>query len=200
MCRWICLLLLDVAIIGSAVPAYPIESGTLKKSIDAPGVSTTITSKKLTMRNQDSQAVFEGGVVLTRGPLIVHSDRMVVQFSSKTHAGVQPASGGNGSERGMPPAKQHDAVSAISNRSVNRVEAMGSPNQVTIKYENGHAVCQKAVYFSEEEKIVLTGGPVAWEKGTRVSGQRITIFLAEERSVVEGDSHVHIEGEGKQAP
>jgi lipopolysaccharide export system protein LptA len=56
------------------------------------------------------------------------------------------------------------------------------------------------VYFSDGEKIILTGDPVAWEKGTRVSGKQITIYLTEERSVVEGDSRVHIEGESQGAP
>ena len=85
----------------------------------------------------------------------------------------------------------------VSNRSVSRIEATG---HVKIEKDNGNATCQKAVYFSDDEKIVLTGDPVAWEKGTRVSGKQITIYLAEERSVVEGGSHVRIEGEGKSAP
>ena len=42
----------------------------------------------------------------------------------------------------------------------------------------------------------LTGDPVAWDKGTRVSGKRITMFLAEDRTVVEGGSHVRIEPDG----
>jgi lipopolysaccharide export system protein LptA len=52
------------------------------------------------------------------------------------------------------------------------------------------------VYYQSEEKIVLTGNPVAWDKGTRVSGKQITMFLAEDRSVVEGGSHVRIEPDG----
>lgn len=85
----------------------------------------------------------------------------------------------------------------MSSRSVNRVEAIGEVHHVRIKYENGHATCQKAVYFADGEKVVLTGDPVAWEKGTRVSGKQITLYLAEERSVVEGGSHIRIEGEGQ---
>ncbi|MBH0179393.1 MAG: hypothetical protein HP491_16405 [Nitrospira sp.] len=85
----------------------------------------------------------------------------------------------------------------MSNHSVHRVEAI---DHVKIKYATGNATCQKAVYFSEGDKIVLTGEPVAWEKGTRVSGKQITIYLTEERSVVEGDSHVRIEEEEKAAP
>lgn len=85
----------------------------------------------------------------------------------------------------------------MSSRSVNRVEAIGEAHQVKIKYENGNATCQKAVYFADGEKVVLTGEPVAWEKGTRVSGRQITLYLAEERSVVEGGSHIRIESEGR---
>ena len=85
----------------------------------------------------------------------------------------------------------------MSGRSVNRVEAIGEGHPVKIKYENGNATCQKAVYFVDGEKVVLTGDPVAWEKGTRVSGKQITIYLVEERSVVEGGSHIRIEGEGQ---
>jgi lipopolysaccharide export system protein LptA len=86
---------------------------------------------------------------------------------------------------------------AVSNRSVSRIEANG---HVKIENVNSNATCEKAVYFTDEEKIILTGDPVAWEKGTRVSGKQITVYLAEERSVVEGGTHVRIEGEGKSAP
>jgi len=88
----------------------------------------------------------------------------------------------------------------MSSRSVNRVEAIGEMHHVRIKYENGNATCQKAVYFAAGEKVVLTGDPVAWEKGARVSGKQITIYLTEERSVVEGGSHIRIEGEGQTGP
>jgi len=198
MFMWIYLLFLNVLAGGVLSPACAIESGILKQNVDAPGVPTTITSQKMTVKNQESQAVFEGMVVLTRGPLTVHSDTMVVQFHSQSkHSGQSPS--GNTRQAESSPKKDMTA-SPVSNRSVNRVEAIGTTNQVKIDYEHGSAICQKAVYFSDEEKIILTGEPIAWEKGTRVSGKRITIFLAEERSVVEGSSHVRIEGEGKAMP
>ena len=34
----------------------------------------------------------------------------------------------------------------------------------------------KAIYYHDGDKIVLTGDPVAWDKGTRVSGKQITMF------------------------
>jgi lipopolysaccharide export system protein LptA len=40
----------------------------------------------------------------------------------------------------------------------------------------------------------LTGSPVAWQTGTRISGPKMTMFLKENRSVVEGGTRVVIEG------
>jgi lipopolysaccharide export system protein LptA len=203
MCVWIWLLLLSVFFVGSTSAAPSTESVNLRRSVEAPGVPTTVTSKKMTVRNQDNQAIFEEAVVLTRGPLIVHSDKMVVLFNSRNHAPLQPSEGGTGhseSVQNSSAATEHSTVSTMSNRSVSRVEATGGAHRVRIKYENGNATCQKAVYFVDGEKIVLTGDPVAWEKGTRVSGKQITIFLTEERSVVEGGTHVRIEGEGTNHP
>jgi len=200
---WIWLLLLSVFCIGSTSATPSPESVNLKRSVEAPGVPTTITSKKMTVRNQDSQAIFEETVVLTRGPLIVHSDKMVVLFHPKNRDPLEASGGGTDhheSVRNSSASKEHNTASTMSNRSVSRVEATGDVHRVKIKYENGNATCQKAVYFVDGEKIVLTGDPVAWEKGTRVSGKQITIFLAEERSVVEGGSHVHIQGEGPGQP
>ncbi|OQW34411.1 MAG: hypothetical protein A4E19_18290 [Nitrospira sp. SG-bin1] len=196
-------LLLSVVFVGSTVAAPSSESGNLKRSVEAPGVPTTITSKKMTVRNQDSQAVFEETVVLTRGPLTVHSDKMVVSFNSRNRDPLPPSGRETDQQDSVRPSstpKEHNTMSAMSNRSVNRIEATGGAHRVTIKYENGNATCQKAVYFVDGERIVLTGDPVAWEKGTRVSGKQITIFLAEERSVVEGGSHVRIEGDGPSQP
>ena len=203
MCMWIWLLLLSALLVGSTSAAPSTESVNLKRSVEAPGVPTTITSKKMTVRNQDSQAIFEETVVLTRGPLIVHSDKMVVLFNSRNRDALTSSGDGtdhHASVRNSSVPKESTTASTISNRSVSRIEATGDAHRVKIKYENGNATCQKAVYFVDGEKIVLMGDPVAWEKGTRVSGKQITIFLAEERSVVEGGSHVRIEGEGPRQP
>ena len=200
MSMWIWCLLLSVVLSGSSAAAPTSDSGSLKRSVEAPGVPTTITSNRMTVRNQDSQAVFEEAVVLTRGSLVVHSDKMVVSFQPKNSQGAATVRKGDeqrDSAQASSNVQPGHSGSTMSSRSVNRVEAIGEAHHVKIKYENGQATCQKAVYFADGEKVVLTGDPVAWEKGTRVSGKQITLFLAEERSVVEGGSHIRIEGEGQ---
>lgn len=54
-----------------------------------------------------------------------------------------------------------------------------------VRAEGGVATGQKAVYYQLDEKLVLTGNPVVKEKNNFVEGDRITLFLKEDRSVVE---------------
>lgn len=200
MFMWIWCLLLSVVVSATSAAALAADSGSLKRSVEAPGVPTTITSNRMTVRNQESRAVFEGAVVLTRGSLVVHSDKMIVSFQPKNSDAAPTERKGPDQRESVQPAslgQSGHSGAAMSSRSVNRVEAIGEAHHVKIKYENGNATCQKAVYFSDGDKVVLTGDPVAWEKGARVSGKQITIYLAEERSVVEGGSHIRIEGEGQ---
>lgn len=193
---WMWLLILSLPALTGVSAAELAEAG-LPKGNEAPPVATTITAKKMTVRNQDGQAVFEGSVVLTKGTLVVHSDKMIVLFHSSGENGKSSTDRSSGPSKPAGSGKGADAMPAISNRSVSRIEALG---HVKIEKENGNATCQKAVYFSDDEKIILTGDPVAWEKGTRVSGKQITMYLAEDRSVVEGGSHVRIEGEEGRTP
>ena len=51
--------------------------------------------------------------------------------------------------------------------------------------QGGMATVEKAVYYRQDEKVVLTGKPVVKQGNDFMAGDRITIFLNENRSVVE---------------
>lgn len=187
-----------LALIGGATVSATETS--LSKPLSDARNSTTITAQKMTVRNQESKAIFEGAVVLTKGTLVVHSDAMVVSFRPSDQPAVAAKPGDQktpgtteiaGAEKGMRTGT--DTLPIMANRSVSMIEATG---RVRIQKADGKATCRKAVYYQDEEKIVLTGDPVAWQKGTRVTGKQITMYLAEERSVVEGGSRVMIENDG----
>ncbi len=195
MFMWILFLVLSLlapVTAESVAPAGPAGSN----GSGAGQAPTTITAKKMTVRNQDSQAVFEGSVILTQGTLMVYSDKMVVSFSP------QSADGGKGeandvrksdpSVAAKPIGKGGDMMPGSSGRSVRQIEATG---HVRIEKETGNATSNKAVFDNSRRVVTLTGDPVAWEKGTRVSGEKIIIYLDEDRSVVEGGSHLLIDGE-----
>ena len=57
--------------------------------------------------------------------------------------------------------------------------------------EDHHQDCKigtakRAEYYDAEQRVVLVGNARVWQEDNVVTGERITIFLAEDRSVVEG--------------
>jgi len=199
MYGWMWCLLLSAWTVASVPFVYGADTRPTKEPA-ANATPTTITSRTMTVSNQENTAIFDGAVVLTRGRLVVHSDHMVVSFHpSRNGAEGKPANGAMSAKAPTSASvngqaqRDRDTAPAVSERSIRMVEATG---RVNIEKEDGHATCQKAVYYEDQKKIVLTGDPVAWQKGTRVSGKQIIMFLDEDRSVVEGDSRVIIEGEG----
>lgn len=194
MYMWIYLLILNLISPASALAVQSSVGGQAKPQ--APPSPTNITAKKMTVRNQDSQAIFEGTVVLTQGTLMVYSDKMVVFFHPRG-GGEQKAQAADAKRSGAASApetaKRPDIMPASSSQSVKRIEATG---HVRIEREGGNATASKAVFDNSQRIVTLTGDPVAWEKGTRVSGEKIIIYLDEDRSVVEGGTHLRIEGEG----
>ena len=131
-----------------------------------------ITSKTLTASSDDNQAIFQGAVKLVRDELIVRSDVMIVYFKDKQPQASQTANQEN------------------TAKEIRLIEAKG---RVRIVKGESRAVAKHALYFHEEEKVILKGSPVAWQGGTRISGPKMTMFLKENRSVVEGGTRVVIE-------
>ncbi len=131
---------------------------------------TTITSQTMTVQGKSRQTTFEGMVVLTKRDFVMRADHMVVTFKKGVQAGSQQTEGGTASQ-------------------IDRIEASG---KVVIEKSDGKATCGRALYDKDEEKLVLTESPVAWQGGTKVEGSQMTMFLKEERSIVEGGSRVVI--------
>lgn len=196
MYMWILLLCLSF-LVPAPLWALPVsDSNGTKAQPDMP--PTNITAKKMTVRNQESQAVFEGAVVLTQGTLVVQSDKMIVFFYPKTGAEPKiPKEDGRCSGSSSAEATAKADGGAPSSQSVKQIEATG---HVKIERDGGRATSNKAVFDNCHRIVTLTGDPVAWEKGTRVSGEKIILYLDEDRSVVEGGTHLRIEGEGGGQP
>jgi len=67
-----------------------------------------------------------------------------------------------------------------------RIDKIVASGEVRIsRAEGGVATAEEAVYYQLDDKLVLTGRPVVKQGNDFVEGDRITIFLKENRSVVE---------------
>lgn len=68
-------------------------------------------------------------------------------------------------------------------RAIREIEALGN---VIVRKEGRIALANRALYYSKEEKIVLTGDARIIENDNQLGGERITLFIREDRSIVEG--------------
>jgi len=82
----------------------------------------------------------------------------------------------------LPSGRTGAELPTLGTRSVSWMEAMGN---VIIEQGGKKSKSKKAVYSQHDDKLVLTGDPEVWEEGYHVTGVRMTMFLREDRSIVE---------------
>ena len=121
-----------------------------------------IKSNSLQIDNKRQVVTFTGEVNARQDIFVLDCDKMFVFYEN--------------------PPGQKDAEEAQT--KIDRIVATGN---VRIKRTlGGMATAEKAVYYQKEEKMVLTGNPIVRQGKDFVEGDRITLFLRESRSVVEG--------------
>ena len=86
--------------------------------------------------------------------------------------------------------------------SIVRTVSTGNVRIVTKDCRMGTA--RRAEYYDAEQRVVLIGNARVWRDDNVVSGERITIYLAEDRSVVEGGTQARVKAvfypRGEEAP
>lgn len=121
-----------------------------------------IVSDKLEAYQQQQKVIFIGNVVAKQGELTIRGDRMTIFYLERDNP--QP------NEEGLA-------------GKVDRIEVDGG---VHISQKNIVATGEHVVYFNEENKIILTGNPRVERGKDSIQGEKITLFLDTEKSVVEG--------------
>jgi lipopolysaccharide export system protein LptA len=69
-----------------------------------------------------------------------------------------------------------------ASKGVREIEALGN---VVVRKEGRIAHANKAIYYSKDEKIILTGEARINENENQLGGERITLFMRDDRSIVE---------------
>ena len=141
---------------GSALSAGPGEKAQKK----SPG-PMVIKSKALEADDNKKRVTFAGDVEAKRDDFTVLCQELVVFYEKSSEQ------------------KEPENVSA----RIDRIVATGAVK--IIRAEGGVATGEKAVYYQKSEKLVLTGKPVVKQGEDFVEGDVITLFLKENRSIVE---------------
>jgi lipopolysaccharide export system protein LptA len=132
----------------------------LKKAI-------SISSKKMIVNNLEGFMIFDGDVKVIKGDLTLTSDRVKIYFKN---------------EKGK---KESKLEASPGEREISLMEAEGN---VHIVKGTREARSDKAEYHQEEEVIILTGSPQGWDNQYKISGTKMTIYLKEDRSEIEGSN------------
>ena len=81
-------------------------------------------------------------------------------------------------------------MDAVGIEKITRIEALG---KVRIVEGDRVATGDKAIYYTQEDKIVLLGNPQLWQGENSLKGQEIIFFHKENRAVVEGEINKRVE-------
>ena len=120
-----------------------------------------IKSDSLVVDDAKKIVIFTGQVNAKKDDFTIDCDKMVVYYKSANPS----ASKGN------------------LGAKITKIVAEGD---VKIhRRAGGVALARRAVYYQDEERVVLTGDPMVKQGEDFVQGDKITIFLKENRSIVE---------------
>lgn len=126
-----------------------------------------IASDRMEANQKDRSISFEGHVVVQQDDLTITGKKLTVYAAQESQ----------------------DSVSAMMNQ-IDRIEVTGD---VKISKQDKVAVADKAVYYHKNQKIVLSGNPRVTQGQDTVRGQFITLYLKEERSIVEGGKETPVQ-------
>lgn len=83
----------------------------------------------------------------------------------------------------------------VRSKDIRKIDAHGN---VMVRKEGRVALSNDASYYSRDEKIVLTGDARIIENESQLGGEKITLFMRDDRSIVEGGKvMLYRDGQGK---
>jgi lipopolysaccharide export system protein LptA len=175
----------------------PILALVLLLSLGAPSASLAFTapmksdqpihvvSDRLEVDNKTQVANFIGAVKAVQGDVTINSDSLEVYYDREApdQAAKPAAAKPAGAEPGQEGAPSADQGLMDGGGKVRKVVAIG---HVKIVQTDRVALGQRATYWAGGRKILLEGQATVWKGKNQVSGEQITVFLDEDRSIVHG--------------
>ena len=139
--------------------------------ISGNGTPIKIVSDRFDVYSDKRIAVFSGNVVVTQEDTIIKSDEFYLQYKKKDTA---------------PKPKEKNTNSGLVN--VGEIEKIEAKGNVIIRQKDKVVTGNDAVFFYDEQKVIITGDPIMQEGNNIIKGERIIFFLKENRGIVESSS------------
>lgn len=126
-----------------------------------------VSGDRMEVRQQERTLVFEGHVIVQQDDVTLTGNRLKIT-----------AAAGGKSE-----------PSAI----VEKIDHIEVEGDVKISQQDRLATADRAVFYHQEQKIVMTGNPTVSRGKDKIHGKLITIYLSQGRSVIEGGEDAPVE-------
>ena len=161
-----------------------------------------IHSDTLELDYKGSTLTYRGNVEVVQGDVTLNSDTLEITFDRGDKPAAKKASAAKSSDGSKPAeaAKPSDedraqaAANAVPGRGdADRIKEVVAEGRVKIRKGDRIAEGRRAVFDHDKQTIVLSDGAVLHEGQNQVAGDRIIVYLQEERSVVEGSSSSRVQ-------
>ncbi len=126
---------------------------------------TVIKANSLVVDDTNKTVTFSGQVNAQREDFTIDCDKMIVHYQGS------------------------DMKTSGTSAGFKIVKILAEGNVRITRKAGGEALAERAEYYEGDDKLVLTGQPMVKQGQDFVQGERITIFLKDNRSVVEGSPH-----------
>ncbi len=131
--------------------------------------------------SDDKTQLFKPKALGSDQPVNITSDRMVADNRNRTVNFL-----GNVVSKREDMIMFSDQLSAVYTEQSN-IEKIIARGNVKIHQTDRTATCQEATFFQLRQQIVMTGKPKVWQNKNIITGDKITIFIKEDRVEVESD-------------
>jgi lipopolysaccharide export system protein LptA len=148
-----------------------------------------IRSHDLEFFYNQKRIIYRGSVVATQGDSTLKSRTLTVTYEDVTPTSAAQGSGaavtqGVGLVPSTPAAQGSGTAETSKGQKIKEIIA---EENVEITSTTRQATCHKAVFSDAARTITLTGNASLRDEANEVTGQKVTIYVDEGRTTVEGD-------------
>jgi len=143
-----------------------------------------IRSHDLEFFYNQKRIIYRGAVVATQGDSTLKSSTLTVTYEDATPTPTAQTGGTANTTQGQ------------------KIKEIIAEDNVEITSTTRQATCNKAIFSDTARTIILTGNATLRDEANEVTGQKVTIYVDEGRTTVEGDPKMiltpKLEGKGKK--
>jgi lipopolysaccharide export system protein LptA len=146
-----------------------------------------IDSDSLELDYKSSNIMYRGHVQVTQGDITMTSDQLSITYDPAAvkrsdKPGASPTPGASGDKK--------SAASPAAN--TDKIKEIIAEGNVKIRQGTKTAEGRRAVFDQAKQTVTLSDGAVLHDGPNQVAGERVIVYLQEERSVVESGSNTRV--------